>query len=321
MEIELTPEPGATAAETAIIERVQRKELDERFKAQFLNGIDIRIRQRVMSREAETFDEALKAAISEETIESLTAHPRGIMRTVRESDKTSSQEELAQLTSAMEDLKAKMDGLIRNSPRFGSRDPISRRNHRGGYTPNSYNNNPNNNPHFRRNANRSNSPNRRGDRPFGQSQWNLNQTQNQRSPARRNGNPSDRSMRNDSPGRREPEGERNRVRFRSQHTEENRGKWKGNVRSVEGRRPRSNSSKASRTPPFSSRKIRGSYFDLECPPYRTPSKRNRRTSSVRITNYTSAPSEATFDCYIGGNPAIVQIDTGAKVSLLSKVFR
>ncbi|XP_023214574.1 uncharacterized protein LOC111617525 [Centruroides sculpturatus] len=202
MEIEITPEPGATATETAIIHRVQSKELDERLKAQFLNGIDIRIRQRTMSREPATFDDALKAAIREERIENLTAHPRGIMRTIREGDRATdsspSLNELQQLTEEMKELKARMESLVRSSAQNGFRNPISRRNQCGSYTSTNYDNNPYNNSNLRRSEYHSNSPNHRYAQPSDR--------------------PSERSTspRNDF---------------------QNRGRWEGNIRSIKEQRP------------------------------------------------------------------------------------
>ncbi|XP_067131386.1 uncharacterized protein, partial [Centruroides vittatus] len=251
MEIEITPEPGADATEAAIIQRIQRKELDERLKVQFLNGIDIRIRRQIMSREAETFDEALKAAISEETIEQLTSHPQGIVRTVRDSEwetDSFSQDKIAQLMAAMQKLTARVERLTRTSPTENARTPPRGRDNRENNREN-HNNLP-----FQREGYHSVNTSRRPDRPN-------DQTYRNRNPRGRryiNSNASPTRQRKESPWRRESENDQKS----SQPMKKNLNGWTGIIRSIQDQQPRYNYSTRS---PFPVSKQKRRYTESNSP--------------------------------------------------------
>lgn len=60
---------SVTEQEKTVVEQCQSKELNERLRAQFLNGIDEGIKRIVMSHDQKTFEEALLVATREEMIE------------------------------------------------------------------------------------------------------------------------------------------------------------------------------------------------------------------------------------------------------------
>ncbi|XP_023243879.1 uncharacterized protein LOC111641862 [Centruroides sculpturatus] len=75
-------QPSDNAQEREVVKRCQQKERDKRLLVQFMSGLNDRIKRHVMSKEPDTFDKAVRIAISEESIEQLTGKSRGIIRTI-----------------------------------------------------------------------------------------------------------------------------------------------------------------------------------------------------------------------------------------------
>lgn len=67
---------STTEQERTVVEQCQKKKLNERLHVQFLNGIDERIKQSVMSHDPKTFEEALLIAKCKEMIEQVACKSR-----------------------------------------------------------------------------------------------------------------------------------------------------------------------------------------------------------------------------------------------------
>lgn len=114
--------------ERAVVEKCQKKEVDERLRVQFLNGINDKIKRNVMSQDPKTFEEALLAATREELIEQVIGKPRPYVRRIQEVDTAfesgvieRNSDKTEELETAIRQISERLDKL---EPPTANSDPL-----------------------------------------------------------------------------------------------------------------------------------------------------------------------------------------------------